>query len=93
MTPGTFFDHLIVAMKYALNRCLLVTAILLSSVHCATSYTSIYSDRPIAPDVKAIRPLEIQFSRVPGEEEGSGEMAEANINNSDYDKYMQANSE
>ena len=80
-------------MKYAVNIGLLVTGIILSSVHCATSYTSIYSDRPIAPEVKAIRPLEIQFSRVPGEEEGSGEMAEANVNNSDYDKYMQANSE
>ena len=79
-------------MKHIVILCFLVTGVVLSSVHCATSYASIYSDRPIGPDVEDIQPLEIQFSRVPGEEEGTGGMAEANINNSDYDLYMRVNS-
>ena len=89
LTRSGSYDYLIVNMKHAAIYVLLPA--LLMNINCATSFASIYSDRPMSPDVKDVRSIEIQFSRVPAKEEGSGDLAQANTNNSDFDRYMQEN--
>tara|TARA_B100000683_G_scaffold197421_3_gene190534 strand:- start:886 stop:1941 length:1056 start_codon:yes stop_codon:yes gene_type:complete len=79
-------------MKGVATAYLLLSSFLLVSANCATSYASIYSSRPISPDVQGFEPAEIQFSRIRGKEEGKSEMAERNVNNSDYDQYFKTSS-